>query len=49
MSAKERNITTAAVLGSTGSVGLQTLDVADKLGLEIKLLAAEIPLSSQAR
>lgn len=40
MSAKERNITTAAVLGSTGSVGLQTLDVADKLGLEIKLLAA---------
>lgn len=40
MSAKERNITTAAVLGSTGSVGLQTLDVADELGLEIKLLAA---------
>lgn len=40
MSAKERNITTAAVLGSTGSVGLQTLNVADELGLEIKLLAA---------
>ena len=40
MSAKERNITTAAVLGSTGSVGLQTLDVADELGLGIKLLAA---------
>ena len=38
--AKERNITTAAVLGSTGSVGLQTLNVADELGMDIKLLAA---------
>ena len=29
-----------AVLGSTGSIGTQTLDVAEELGLEIKALAA---------
>ncbi len=35
-----KKITTAVVLGSTGSVGVQTLDVADELGLKIKMLAA---------
>ncbi len=35
-----KKITTSVVLGSTGSVGVQTLDVADELGLKIKMLAA---------
>ena len=34
------NTATAVVLGSTGSVGVQTLDVADELGLKIKMLSA---------
>ena len=29
-----------SVLGSTGSIGTQTLDVADKLGLRVSALAA---------
>lgn len=40
MKAIEKNISSAVVLGSTGSVGMQTLDVADELGLDIKMLVA---------
>lgn len=40
MTVQEKNISSAVVLGSTGSVGIQTLDVADELGLDIKMLAA---------
>ena len=31
---------TISVLGSTGSIGTQTLDVAEKLGLRVEALAA---------
>lgn len=37
---KNRNIKKAAVLGSTGSVGVQTLDVVRELGLEVEILTA---------
>ncbi len=40
MKAIEKNISSAVVLGSTGSVGMQTLDVADELELDIKMLVA---------
>ena len=40
LTVNERNIQTAAVLGSTGSVGTQTLDVIRELGLRVDFLAA---------
>lgn len=49
---EKREIKSAAVLGSTGSVGVQTMDVIRELGLRVELLAAgrntEL-LSSQIR
>lgn len=36
------------VLGATGSIGLQTLEVADALGLEVALLASRSPSSDLA-
>lgn len=38
--AGKRTISSAAVLGSTGSVGIQTLDVIDELGLKAQMLTA---------
>ncbi|MGN1408883.1 MAG: 1-deoxy-D-xylulose-5-phosphate reductoisomerase [Eubacteriales bacterium] len=38
--ANKRRITSAAVLGSTGSVGIQTLDVIEELGLKVEMLTA---------
>ncbi len=40
LSPENRNIRKAAILGSTGSVGIQTLDIARELGLEVEMLAA---------
>ncbi|MBP3293368.1 MAG: 1-deoxy-D-xylulose-5-phosphate reductoisomerase [Clostridia bacterium] len=40
LTVNKRNIQTAMVLGSTGSVGTQTLDVIRELGLDVTLLAA---------
>ncbi|MBQ3880468.1 MAG: 1-deoxy-D-xylulose-5-phosphate reductoisomerase, partial [Oscillospiraceae bacterium] len=43
---------TISVLGSTGSIGTQTLDVAEKLGLRVEALAAGkniTTLEAQAR
>lgn len=40
LTVKSRAIRTAAVLGSTGSVGTQTLDVVRELGLDVTFLAA---------
>ncbi|MBQ7312058.1 MAG: 1-deoxy-D-xylulose-5-phosphate reductoisomerase [Clostridia bacterium] len=40
LTVNKRNIQTAMVLGSTGSVGTQTLDVIRELGLDVTFLAA---------
>jgi len=40
LTVNSRNIQTAMVLGSTGSVGTQTLDVIRELGLDVNFLAA---------
>ena len=40
LTVKKRNIKKAMVLGSTGSVGTQTLDVVRELGLDVTFLAA---------
>ena len=40
LTVNSRNIQTAMVLGSTGSVGTQTLDVVRELGLDVTFLAA---------
>ncbi|MGN1346121.1 MAG: 1-deoxy-D-xylulose-5-phosphate reductoisomerase [Eubacteriales bacterium] len=40
LNVQDRQIRRAVVLGSTGSVGTQTLDVIRELGLEVRLLAA---------
>ena len=40
LTVNKRNIKTAMVLGSTGSVGVQTLDVVRELGLGVDFLAA---------
>lgn len=40
LTVQKRTIKTAAVLGSTGSVGTQTLDVVRELGLDVTFLAA---------
>ena len=37
------------VLGATGSIGTQTLDVADHLGIEVAALAARNPSEESRR